>query len=1052
MDILQGPNGWRYDKRSRVAIAPDGTKYPWKGKSDPTDDDLDEVIRSHKLDFNKIASRALDSFTRKGPMSSLEGMPQGGPYSRQAKLKYSEGPDGIVTEVNGKKPPKATHKYIPTGGGSAGPVDSQIAGSGNIPFLDDIVQAVVNARESVMDFGGKMGQSAGLRLENFGNSLLGKSGLKPELKLEETGRLAGEMASDPLNYLGTGLLNKASKTLSKAKLPKRAAKGSTVKPPEPAATAGPSTNFTPKEAAPVTQTTPKPVKPPETPVKRQETSNATGLANQVQKREAEILGEIEPMKGRSAREWQQVGQSKVKEIEEKTGASFDFDSLAEKVASGDVHFNADTAAMLLEGKARMMKDLNAKAERMNQARGTKGFDEAFSEYEKARERLITFSQNVQVGKGAWSDVGRALQAGTDINEGSFASVIAEADRIKPVKPKDIEEFDKLTREVAARDERISALEKELAEARASVQIKGKRAARTYDREAIIAEIDSLAKEWEMVGSSKGVGKNRQRGAVSITWDDIKTVPERLNLATRIVSAHLKLGVASLEELVVSVQTTFREKLGLEVDRQTVIDMAAHSQPKTRTEIQKQIASLRAQAKRESSTGKAQRAKELLGQIEDLKMQLETGNFRIPTSKEVLVDRKLSDLKAERDIWAGRVRSALRERSRTTGDKIIRGGASIIRGTQLGSDIGIVTRQGLFAWSRPLTAIKSLGKAAKNAFSEKNFAKWQRGLDEREIGGQKMALIDKKAGLQRTNTLTAPEELSFSRLLKKVPIIGESLGGSLERFQHTFINQVRADLFDYAYKRGYSADELAERARFINNSTGRGNFKHVPKTLEVILTSPRYEASRWAMIGEAVRNPVKALSGNRGAIANVQDMAVTAGEIYALYKMAELGGYEVDFNPTSSDFLKMRKGDEVWDPSAGLAPRLRDAVRMVAYGLDPSHQKNLPQVFGDMAVRPLSPAVRLGWEGASYLNQKLSGKKNDEIRSAFTGFESDIPEEGWMTMAPIIMQSVKKAYSEDGLGMAVWTGAREFVGQSVNRYPKPSEAPNKSRKPKKKKAR
>jgi hypothetical protein len=816
----------------------------------------------------------------------------------------------------------------------------------------------------------------------------------------------------------------------------------------------------PAVAPPEAPATPKrrPNAKPEPPVQNTvpPTSQATGLANQVQEREIAdgVLQNVESAGGHNAEYWHGVGKKAVDE-----GA--DYEGLASKIRSGEVDINPERIGILLEGKRILRNEVDRLAGALKEKPGDK---ELVIQYEAARDRLQTYAENVQAGKGQWSDVGRALQAGTTLNEGSFAEVLEEAGRHGAVSQKLEGQLGDYSAEVAARDAKIKRLEKDLEAARTKSAPKPKR---TFDRQTISQEIEDIFEEFKKLQGG-GIGKNKQRGAVSPPGpEDFSTAIARGKLLGRLAKNYAKLYVgAPLEDVVVAVRNAVQERLGIEIDDQEIIDAIALPEgSRTRPEIEKQMAQLRSQARRESSLAKAAKdaaekkryektIRELEDTIKDLKNQLFSGNYRTPTKREVAIVKEISELRAERDVWAGKVRSAIRNHSLSTATKIVRGTAGFLRGTQLGSDIGALTRQGLFAWSHPATALKATGKGVGSMFSEKAFARTERELMERKVAGRSVAPIRKAAGLQMTDSISHPEEISIGHLLKMLPWIGKYVGGAYERFQLTFLNSIRADLFDHAYAMGMNESELKLRANFINSATGRGNVKHVPEYLNLILTSPRYEASRWEMIWHGIKNPAVLASSiakgkpNLAAWANVKDMAVTAGEVLMLFKTAELAGYSVDFDPTSADFLKLRKGNEVWDVSAGLAPRLRDLLRVAIGFKDPDFKQNLKNSLGEGWVRTISPAIRTPANMASAKMQRADGI--EEPKSLFTGVPMDPQDESLWALAPLVYQTMVKGLGEGGLEEALSVGLKEFIGQGVNFYPEPAKkGPSKPTKPRRK---
>jgi hypothetical protein len=177
--------------------------------------------------------------------------------------------------------------------------------------------------------------------------------------------------------------------------------------------------------------------------------------------------------------------------------------------------------------------------------------------------------------------------------------------------------------------------------------------------------------------------------------------------------------------------------------------------------------------------------------------------------------------------------------------------------------------------------------------------------------------------------------------------------------------------------------------------------------------------------------------DRAALANLKDIAVTMAGIYALYALAELDDYEVEWNPMSSDFLKMRKGNDVWDVSAGLAPRLRDLMRLYVATTHPSYSENIGKTAMGSILRTINPAIKTPIDQGGVALQRYRGE--DDPKLPFSGFRSDEEREGWITLAPLIVQSATQSLKEDGIGQASFTAAREFVGSSVNRYPEKTES-------------
>lgn len=475
-------------------------------------------------------------------------------------------------------------------------------------------------------------------------------------------------------------------------------------------------------------------------------------------------------------------------------------------------------------------------------------------------------------------------------------------------------------------------------------------------------------------------------------------------------------------------------------RRSMYEVAKKAELPVKTETEKRVeASLRAIKRSREETERRIREKDFTPKPK-----------RDPVITKEILNEKAKNAKAKAEFE--QMRKEFELANRTALEKARDRAALLLqsaRGLILGSDIGILARQGLFSWNRPVTAIKATAEAFKSALSPASMARWEIETQEREIKGQAVAPLRKKAGLRLTDTLNNPEELVVTRLLSRIPdfkvggktVRLSSIAKTLERFQTTFINAVRADLFDQAVKQGFSPEELKLRANFINSVTGSSNIKHVPRAMSAIFTSPRYEASRWETLAQPVRNlGALAMSGakgelNRAALANLRDLTGTAAGILGLFFLAGLNDYEVEWNPMSSDFLKMRKGNDVWDVTAGLAPRLRDTLRLFVAIAHPSYRDNIGKTLTGTLLRAINPAIKTPIDQSSVAFQRARGE--DKPKLPFTGFKSDEEREGWITLAPLIVQGINEALAE-GPGAAIWTGLREFVGTSVNRYPKPKE--------------
>lgn len=793
--------------------------------------------------------------------------------------------------------------------------------------------------------------------------------------------------------------------------------------------------------------------------------DATGLANQVQAREAEngILNDIEATKGKSADEWQSEGKAHLDEH-----PNYDYEALARRVSDGEEELTGQKVGILLEGKRRLMIEVNKAAEALSGSPGDRRLTRA---YEDAKARLQTYAEHVQSGKGRWSDVGRALQAGTTLDEGNFAAVLAEAERSGKVGTKMQAQLKDLSSQVAERDARIAEKEAELARLRAERAVRGAAKdggsapegkvgrARRFDREAVRKELDALFEEFKNIRSkTAGVtGGPEAGGVMKLTAEDLRTLRSQAVIVGKIAKGYARLGAANLEEVIASVQDAFRSKFSIDLDRQAVIEELARPEHAgaTKAELEKRYAKLVAEARRETEAARTTKeaklveahekaVKKLESDIADLKSQIETGKYKAPERAERKVAEDLATLRAERDVYAGKVRGALQEHGTSLTDKVLREAFGTFRAFKLGFDLGAILRQGKFSLLHPRATVPALKKALRTLFSETNLAKIERAsLEKRGPDGKLLEVVRKKAMLQRTDTLTHREEGFMARLIGKVPGIGQFYTG-LERFQVAYLNTLRNEIFDQFYTKvkDVTPEELRLRAEFINAATGRSNLKSVGNSLNAVFTSPRYEASRWDMIlRQPVKNVGKAVTSagrNRAAIENVKDLAGTAALVVGALKLGEMAGLTVTWDPDSADFMKVRYGDTVWDPTSGIAPRLRDVLQGLASIFSPSYKGNLGDVLKRTASRTINPGVRTPVEAVSIKAQEMAGV--DEPVSPFTGYKMGKGDTGWQEWLPIIVSTFAQTYESEGPTAAAIATLFDFLGESVNQYPQKEEKP------------
>jgi hypothetical protein len=193
-------------------------------------------------------------------------------------------------------------------------------------------------------------------------------------------------------------------------------------------------------------------------------------------------------------------------------------------------------------------------------------------------------------------------------------------------------------------------------------------------------------------------------------------------------------------------------------------------------------------------------------------------------------------------------------------------------------------------------------------------------------------------------LSGREEAFMSRLATKIPGVGWS-----QRMYSTFLNKFRHDVFyniaDDWMKAGKNYEEFQELARWINWATGRGP-SIGPQALQGLMNaaafSPRFATSRLMMpvelariltpqsiAGHAIPGQQGMTMAVRGLIAKDLVAAVSTGfMIQRLFKLALGDEVELEEDPRSPDFGKIKYGDIRYDYWGGMQPVARYTANLI----------------------------------------------------------------------------------------------------------------------------
>ena len=355
------------------------------------------------------------------------------------------------------------------------------------------------------------------------------------------------------------------------------------------------------------------------------------------------------------------------------------------------------------------------------------------------------------------------------------------------------------------------------------------------------------------------------------------------------------------------------------------------------------------------------------------------------------------------------------------------------------DLSAAGRQGIiFSVSHPIASMKAFGRSVRAAGSLKYADDIERITKTTKFG----KLAD-SFGVHSSPTgfaakLSSKEEVYMSRIAEKIPGVAAS-----ERAFTTFLNQQRREVFALQaqkwIKRGITpknnSKAFQDYAKFVNHATGRGSLETLQPgaltAMNATFFSPRFQVSRVQVVGDLVSPKTTAIA--RKVIA--RDLAEFYATGMGIMAMAKMAGAEVETDPRSSDFGKIKVGDTrynywgAFQPIATLAGRVYSG-EIKSTGTGKIKKKERISLGIDNTVvqflrTKLSPAAGRGFDvliGETFLGEPV------EPTAKFLGktaFESLVPlfiqdsVDAWRFQGADAQLPISAGLAFTGIGVQTW---------------------------------
>ena len=670
-----------------------------------------------------------------------------------------------------------------------------------------------------------------------------------------------------------------------------------------------------------------------------------------------------------------------------------------------------------------------------------------------REELVNdIDRAYRAGEQSGTITARALQARrlAMLQDYSLANMLVQ--KMKSVglgrlTPEQIQETTSEYAKIKKLKEQLEAkvldLEKQNSDLKAGKNIEGlTREERKSKRKVKIEEIDA---DIDTTIASLRKKLREQAGRLSANAIPIEMIPDIAKLA----QLYVKKGVIKLDDIVDGIYTSLKEDIQ-NLSKDDIKEIIGDYDYNLEAQNEKRLESFK---------------KRTIEKIKELKERLSKQDFEKKQNEPVKLDEEAKKIKdelreakfawekaLEEDVLARR--TAL-EKARDVVAEVL----SLPRSVMASIDFSAPLRQGLvLTVNNPMIASKAFVEMFRQAVSQNRFDRWLEDLKETP-----QYEVMKNSGLYIADThsakLSAKEEQFMSNLANKIPIIGKGfettvrgkkvkvggldlIGGS-ERAYVSYLNKLRTDVFaktaDVFEKEGLSLDNSPKLYKalgnYINSATGRGNlgkFEESSAILNSLFFSPRLIASRINLLTNWV-NPVwYANTPPKIRQMYALDMVKLIGVGTTLLALASLGGAEVEEDPRSSDFGKIKVGNTRWDIWGGFQQFARFFTQFSTGQRKSTTSKQIKNldgtgynsetradIFGNMIRSKLAPVPGTLWNLAS--GKTMVGEEYTI---------KDVPK----SFLPLFPYDLYKAIERDGAQKGIIeTGIPAVFGVGVQNY-------------------
>jgi len=382
------------------------------------------------------------------------------------------------------------------------------------------------------------------------------------------------------------------------------------------------------------------------------------------------------------------------------------------------------------------------------------------------------------------------------------------------------------------------------------------------------------------------------------------------------------------------------------------------------------------------------------QIKALEEKIRTGDIMPKSRIKVIPESKvLERAMYERDLLRDQIRNQIYALKPKTFWGTFADTWDVVRLTLTTGEFSLVGRQGgWYVAGHWIKGGEMIGKMFK-AFADGQYAaKVNHAILNRElapVGARaKLAIIP----IDGTAKLSSQEEALMSHWAERIPVIKQ-----FTRAGVTFMNLLRAEAFDTLYRTLGNTDSVTQEkanlfSNYVNVASGRGNLgkaEYFATFLNRVFFAPKYVVSRFQLLtGQPIWHNARGVEGSAQARKLIAiEYARSIAGISTFMALGIMAGADVEWDPRSTDFMKLRWGKTRVDPMMGLSQATVLLTRVIGGETKTGKGKIVP-------LR--GPDVPFG------------GSNTRDVISRFL----------WYKLSPMISQPISYLAGEDPIGQPV----------------------------------